>query len=150
MLKVSLAGLDHWPFSQLWEPETQWHTYSDVQLPFAVSDFARFVNESRLEASNSVPHHCELLLLHNTTDLYDRECYLYFNNNTNMGHSITTGRNYTNFIKVLKDRFDQHGSSCKISTQTQLHSKDVFLKVLMPHLITTWYLSFPYSWFHIC
>ncbi|KMZ00761.1 toll-like receptor 13 [Drosophila simulans] len=73
--------------------------------------FARFVNESRLEASNLVPHHCELLLLHNTTDLYDRECYLYFNNNTNMAHSITTGRNYTNIIKVLKDRFDEHGSS---------------------------------------
>ncbi|EDW44203.1 GM22226 [Drosophila sechellia] len=54
--------------------------------------FVRFVNESRLEASNSVPHHCELLLLHNTTDLYDRECYLYFNNNTNMAHSITTAQ----------------------------------------------------------
>ncbi|XP_043647623.1 toll-like receptor 6 [Drosophila teissieri] len=73
--------------------------------------FARFVNESRLEASNNVPHHCELLLQHNTTDLYDRECYLYFNNNTNTAHSISTSTNYTNYIKVLKDRFDQHESS---------------------------------------
>ncbi|EDW95187.1 toll-like receptor 13 [Drosophila yakuba] len=73
--------------------------------------FARFVNESRLEASNNVPHHCDLLLLHNTTDLYDRECFLYFQNNTNKAHSVTASTNYTNYIKVLKDRFDQHGSS---------------------------------------
>ncbi|EDV52498.1 toll-like receptor 13 isoform X1 [Drosophila erecta] len=65
--------------------------------------FARYVNESLSEAGNNVPQ-CD-----NTTDLYDRECYLYFNNNTNMVHSITTSKNYTNYIKVLKDRFDQHG-----------------------------------------
>ncbi|XP_070071934.1 toll-like receptor 13 isoform X3 [Drosophila takahashii] len=73
--------------------------------------FGRFLNETILEASNTAQHKCEVQFALNATDLYDRECYLYFHNNTNTAHSITTGLNYEDYIRFLKDRFAQHGKT---------------------------------------
>ncbi|KAH8361518.1 hypothetical protein KR084_006908 [Drosophila pseudotakahashii] len=73
--------------------------------------FGRFLNETRLDASYTTQHKCEVQFAHNATDLYDRECYLYFHNNTNTAHSITTGLNYKDYIQFLKDRFDKHGKT---------------------------------------
>ncbi|XP_037720186.1 toll-like receptor 2 type-1 isoform X2 [Drosophila subpulchrella] len=70
--------------------------------------FGRFINEARSDASNTTPHKCEELLAQNATDLYDRECFLYFQNNTNT-HSITTGLNYSYYIQLLRDRSHHHG-----------------------------------------
>ncbi|XP_016956224.1 toll-like receptor 2 type-2 [Drosophila biarmipes] len=70
--------------------------------------FGRFLNETRLEASTT-QHKCEALLEHNATDLYDRECYLYFQNNTNTPHLITTGLDYSYYIRRFQERFHHHG-----------------------------------------
>ncbi|XP_017022730.1 toll-like receptor 1 isoform X1 [Drosophila kikkawai] len=75
--------------------------------------FERFLNETRLEASNATLHKCELFLVHNATDLYDRECYLYFQNNTNTNtaNTVTSSINYEDYIQFLKDRYDLQGES---------------------------------------
>ncbi|KAH8293430.1 hypothetical protein KR054_000353 [Drosophila jambulina] len=73
--------------------------------------FERFLNETRLDASNATLHKCEMFLFHNATDLYDRECYLYFQNNTNTANTVTSSINYADYIQFLKDRYDMLGQS---------------------------------------
>ncbi|XP_020808918.1 toll-like receptor 6 [Drosophila serrata] len=72
--------------------------------------FERFINETRLEASSATLHKCELFLVHNATELYDRECYLYFQNNTHT-NTATSSINYADYIQFLKDRYDLLGES---------------------------------------
>jgi len=92
--------------------EIRWHPYSDGQLSFAISAFGRLINEARADPSHTTQHKCEELLAQNATDLYDRECFLYFQNNTNT-HSITTGLNYSYYIQLLRDRSHHHGKTRK-------------------------------------
>ncbi|XP_017080259.1 toll-like receptor 6 isoform X1 [Drosophila eugracilis] len=81
------------------------NNFADL-LPDAEA-FGRFLNETRLDSSNTSQHKCD----NNATDLYDRECYLYFQNNTNTEHSITTGIDYEHYINLLRGRFHHHGKT---------------------------------------
>nr|XP_036670586.1 toll-like receptor 2 type-2 isoform X3 [Drosophila suzukii] len=72
--------------------------------------FGRLINEARADPSHTTQHKCEELLAQNATDLYDRECFLYFQNNPNT-HSITTGLNYSYYIQLLRDRSHHHGKT---------------------------------------
>ncbi|XP_017059512.1 toll-like receptor 6 isoform X1 [Drosophila ficusphila] len=76
-----------------------------------VEAFGRFLNETLLETSNTTQNKCESLFAQNATDLFDRECSIYFKNNTTSAHKHTSGINYTDYIRVLKDRYDQLGKT---------------------------------------
>ncbi|KAH8300502.1 hypothetical protein KR018_009718 [Drosophila ironensis] len=72
--------------------------------------FQRFLNENILDATNTTQHKCELLKADYVTDLYDRECLLYFQNNTNTVHrTISNDINYKEYIHSMRKRFHKLG-----------------------------------------
>uniref|UniRef100_A0A6P4DWI5 Toll-like receptor 2 isoform X1 n=1 Tax=Drosophila rhopaloa TaxID=1041015 RepID=A0A6P4DWI5_DRORH len=85
------------------------NNFSDL-IPDAEA-FERFLNEARSDMSYTTQHKCETFLAYNATDLYDRECYLYFQNNTNKTHTALTGISYEDYIRLLRERFDKHGKA---------------------------------------
>lgn len=98
----------------------------DGQLSSEISAFQRFLNENVFETT-STPHRCETSLANNSSDLYDRECFLYFQNNTTP--YITKNKNYTDYIMLLKERLDSPTKSCK----TQKHIKKKLFKTHLQH-----------------
>ncbi|XP_052848623.1 LOW QUALITY PROTEIN: toll-like receptor 13 [Drosophila gunungcola] len=84
------------------------NNFSDL-IPDAEA-FERFLNETRSDVSNTTQHRCETLLAYNATDLYDRECYLYFQNNTDTTHTALMGINYEEYVRLLLKRFEQLGN----------------------------------------
>ncbi|KAH8379458.1 hypothetical protein KR009_005100 [Drosophila setifemur] len=62
--------------------------------------FQRFVNETRFDASTTAQQKCA----QDSTDLYDRECILYLQNNTETHSTIDI--NYTDYIQKLQERYE--------------------------------------------
>ncbi|KAH8339173.1 hypothetical protein KR074_006444 [Drosophila pseudoananassae] len=66
--------------------------------------FQRFLNENVFETTSDTAHKCELSMASNSSDLYDRECFLYFQN---IPTPYTTNTiNYTDYSRLLKERYE--------------------------------------------
>ncbi|XP_022233660.2 toll-like receptor 13 isoform X2 [Drosophila obscura] len=88
-----------------------------LRLSFTISAVERYLNETRLDSSPTpTQHKCEQILAQNATDLFDRECFLYIQNNTNTNTSNATmaptnDNTYGDYIQFLKEKVDLLGKS---------------------------------------